>query len=152
MGWLRTVLAQRHVDHLRRTRREEPLEDIDAVAPEGNQDGPVEGMTQLRAALEAALGDCCGEDRLILAAYYLDGRTLLDIARVLRVHEATVSRKLKRVCEELRKRVVKNLLGAGMSRRAAEETLGADPRDLDMNVKKLLQYSQINAFKEQAAQ
>jgi RNA polymerase sigma-70 factor, ECF subfamily len=151
MGWLRTVLAQRHVDHLRRNRREEPLEEMDAAAPEDGQAEPVEGMTQLEKAIEAALGSCDGEERLILTAYYLDGRTLLEIARVLSVHEATVSRKLKRVCEELRKRVVKNLQGAGVSRRAADEALGADPRDLDVNVKKLLQYSQMGAFKEQAA-
>jgi RNA polymerase sigma-70 factor, ECF subfamily len=28
MGWLRTTLAQRHVDHYRRTRREEPFDEI----------------------------------------------------------------------------------------------------------------------------
>ena len=33
-----------------------------------------------------------------------------------------------------------------MSRRAADEALGADPRDLDVNLKKLLQYSQTDAF------
>ena len=151
MGWLRTVLAQRYVDHLRKSKREEPLEEFDAAAPDVEQGVPVEGMTQLETAIEAAIGSCDGEERLILAAYYLDGRTLLEIARVLKVHEATVSRKLKRVCEELRKRVVKDMQGKGLSRRAAEEALGADPRDLDVNLKKLLQYSQTDAFKEQAA-
>ncbi len=151
MGWLRTVLAQRHVDHLRKSKRQEPLEEFDTAAPDVEQSVPVEGMTQLETAIEAAIGSCDGEERLILAAYYLDGRTLLEIARVLKVHEATVSRKLKRVCEEVRKRVVKDLQGKGLSRRAAEEALGADPRDLDVNLKKLLQYSQIEAFKEQAA-
>ena len=33
LGWLRTTLAQRHIDHHRRTRRETPLDDIDAAAP-----------------------------------------------------------------------------------------------------------------------
>jgi RNA polymerase sigma-70 factor (ECF subfamily) len=87
---------------------------------------------------------------LLLAAYFLDGRTLLEIAKVLKVHEATVSRKLKRVCQDLRKRILKNLQGFGLSRRAAEETLGTDPRDLDVNLKKLLQYSQSDAFQEKA--
>jgi RNA polymerase sigma-70 factor (ECF subfamily) len=150
MGWLRTVLAQRHVDHLRRGKREEPLEEFDAAAPDLEEGAPAGGLTRLEVAIEAAIGLCDGEERLILAAYYLDGRTLLEIARVLKVHEATVSRKVKRVCEELRKRVVKNLQGNGLSRRAAEEALGADPRDLDVNVKKLLQYSQMGTFKEQA--
>ncbi len=61
-----------------------------------------------------------------------------------------MSRKLKRVCEEIHKQVVRNLQSAGMSKRAADEALGADPRDLDLNLKKLLQYSQSDAFKEKA--
>ena len=152
MGWLRTVVAQRHVDRLRRDRREEPLEELEAAAPEAEQAAPPKDLKQLEKALEAAIGRCNGEERLILAAYYLDGRTLLEIAHVLNVHEATVSRKLKRLCEELRKRVVRNLQGTGMSRRAADEVLGVDPRDLDVNVKKLLQFSQVDSFKEKAAQ
>ena len=70
---------------------------------------------------------------------------------MLHVHEATVSRRLRRVTDGLRKQVLKNLEGFGLSRRAAEEALGADPRDLDLNLKKLLQYSQSEAFQEKAA-
>jgi RNA polymerase sigma-70 factor (ECF subfamily) len=69
---------------------------------------------------------------------------------VLHVHEATVSRKLKRVCQEVRKAMSEESADAGMSRRAAEEALGTDPRDLDLNLKKLLQYSQSDAFQEKA--
>jgi RNA polymerase sigma-70 factor (ECF subfamily) len=104
----------------------------------------------LEQAVEGALNSCEAEDRLLLAAYYLDGRTLLEIARVLGVHEATVSRRLKRVCEEIRKQVVKNLQSAGMGRRAADEALGTDLRDLGVNLKRLLQHSQTDAFKEKA--
>jgi RNA polymerase sigma-70 factor (ECF subfamily) len=150
MGWLRTTLAQRHVDHYRRRRREEPLEEFDTPAAEAEVGQTNAELTVLEKAVEEALRSCEAEERLVLAAYYLDGRTLLQIARVLDVHEATVSRKLKRVCEEIRKQVVKNLESAGMSRRAAEEALGADPRDLDVNLKKLLQSSQSDAFKERA--
>ncbi len=152
MGWLRTVIAQRHVDHLRRSRREEPLEEFDAAAPSAEQAHPATELTQLKKAVETAIDNCDAEERLMLVSYYLDGRTLLEIARVLNVHEATISRKLKRTCDALRKRILKNLQGVGMSRRAAEEALGTDPRDLDVNLKKLLQYSQPDAFKEQAAQ
>ena len=152
MGWLRTTLAQRHVDHYRRRHREEPLEELDAPAREVELEKTVAELTELERALEAALNSCAGEERLLLAAYYLDGRTLLQIAQVLKVHEATVSRRLKRVCEEIRKQVLKNLQNAGMSWRAADEALGADPRDLDLNLKKLLQHSQTDAFKEKAEQ
>ena len=34
LGWLRTTLAQRHVDHHRRTHRETPLDAFDAPSPE----------------------------------------------------------------------------------------------------------------------
>jgi len=70
---------------------------------------------------------------------------------VLHVHEATVSRKLRLVAGGLRKQVLKNLQGFGLSRRAAEEALGTDPRDLDIHLKKLLQNPQSDAFQEKAA-
>jgi RNA polymerase sigma-70 factor (ECF subfamily) len=151
MGWLRTTLAQRHVDHYRRNRREEPLEDVDAPATEMTPEMPVGEISQLELAIEDALRERDAEERFLLAAYYLDGQTLLEIARVLGVHEATVSRKLRRATEDTRKQVLRNLERGGLSRRAAEKALGADPRDLNVNLKKLLQNSQTEAFKEQAA-
>ncbi len=150
MGWLRTTLAQRHVDYHRRSHREEPLEEFDAPAADQAKEEPAAMLTTLEKAVEGALSSADAEDRLLLAAYFLDRRTLLEIAKVMRVHEATVSRKLKRVCQDLRKQILKNLRGFGLGRRAAEEALGTDPRDLDMNLKKLLQYSQSDSFQEKA--
>jgi DNA-directed RNA polymerase specialized sigma24 family protein len=43
LGWLRTTLAQRHVDHHRRTHRETPLDTLDAPAPQpGDSPAPAE--------------------------------------------------------------------------------------------------------------
>jgi RNA polymerase sigma-70 factor (ECF subfamily) len=151
MGWLRTTLAQRHVDHFRRNRREEPLEEFDAPAPVPQPATPPAELTRLEKAVEEAVGRRDAEERFLLAAYYLDERTLLEIARVLHVHEATVSRRLRRAIDELRKQVLRNLQGSGLSRRAAQEALGSDPRDLHPNLKKLLQSSQPDAFQEKAA-
>jgi RNA polymerase sigma-70 factor (ECF subfamily) len=151
MGWLRTTLAQRHVDHHRRTRHEEPIEEFDAPASDPAPEQPAGELSMLEIAIERALAKREAEDRFLLAAYYLDGQTLKQIAGVLGVHEATVSRKLRRAIEEIRKQVLRNLQRGGLSRRAAEEALGADPRDLDLNLKKLLQNSQTETFKEQAA-
>ncbi len=151
MGWLRTTLAQRHVDHHRRSHREEPLADMDAPAPDPAPVTPPAQLSLLERAIEEAVEKRDAEERYLLAAYYLDGQTLLQIARILGVHEATVSRKLKRATEGTRKYVLRNLQRGGLSRRAAEEALGADPRDLNVNLKKLLQNSQTEAFKEQAA-
>ena len=151
MGWMRTTLAQRHVDHYRRTRREEPIEDFDAPALVSPPQTPPRELSLLERAIEQAVGGRDAEDRNLLAAYYLDGETLLEIARVLGVHEATVSRKLRRAADEIRKQILRSLERNGMSRRAAQEAMGADPRDLEVNLKKLLQNSQSEAFQEQAA-
>jgi len=151
LGWLRTTLAQRHVDHHRRSRREEPLQEFDAAAPEPDPAPQPAELTALERAIEEALIRRDAENRFLLAAYYLDGQTLLEIARVLCVHEATVSRKLHRALGEIRKQVLRHLERQGLSRRAAREALGIDPRDLDVNLKKLLQNSQADSFPEKAA-
>jgi RNA polymerase sigma-70 factor (ECF subfamily) len=150
IGWLRTTLAQRHVDHHRRSHREQPLEEFEVAAPNPEPVKEPTELTTLERAIEAALKRREAEDRFLLATYFLDERTLLQIGQMLRVHEATVSRRLRRLCDDLRKQIFKNLQGLGLSRRAAEEALGADPRDLSVNLKKLLQYSQSNAFLEKA--
>jgi RNA polymerase sigma-70 factor (ECF subfamily) len=152
LGWLRTTLAQRNVDHHRRTYRETPLDAVEGTAADA---APAEAGTPLPADL-ARLGDSVartlaalgGEERFLLAAYFLDQRTLLEIGRLLRVHEATVSRKLKRLTGDLRKHLLRNLQAGGLSRRAAEEALGADPRDLEVNLRALLQGSQPHAFSD----
>jgi RNA polymerase sigma-70 factor (ECF subfamily) len=155
MGWLRTTLAQRHVDHHRRTRRELPLDNL----AEGNEPPaadpkpgklPAELLLLAKAVVET-LEKIETVERFLLAAYYIDGRTLLEIAPMLHVHEATVSRKLHRLVDGIRKQIVKSLLGYGLNKRAVQEMLGADPRDLDLNLKKILQISLPDAFQEKAA-
>jgi RNA polymerase sigma-70 factor (ECF subfamily) len=70
-----------------------------------------------------------------LAAYFLDRRTLAEIARVMRVHESTISRKLERATVALRKGIRKRLMAVGMSARQAEEAMqDADVRDLQIDV------------------
>jgi RNA polymerase sigma-70 factor (ECF subfamily) len=147
MGWLRASLAQRFVDHHRRTHREEPLED-DAgfAATESTPTPPPEELAALSRSLAAVLEDLPAEDRFLLSGYFLDQRTLQQIAQVLRVHEATISRRLKRLTVHLREQLLKNLHASGMSRRAAEEALGTDPRDLSVNLRSVLQASATPAF------
>jgi len=155
IGWLRTTLAQRHVDHYRRTRRESSLEDADErfepPAAELEPSKPAAELAALGKAIEEALRSREAEERLMLAAYYIDERTQFEIAGMLGVHEATVSRRLRRLVDDLRKQVVKNLQRTGLSRRAAEEALGADPRDLDLNLKKMLQNPRPESFQEKAS-
>jgi RNA polymerase sigma-70 factor (ECF subfamily) len=153
IGWLRTTLAQRYVDHYRRTFREQALDELvhDAPARDSAADPHDEQLAMLRQAVAGALREQPAEERFLLAAYYLDEKTLAEIAAVLRVHEATISRRLKRATEAVRKQLLRNLEKSGMSRRAAEEALGLDPRDIDlkMDLKKLMQPSPQEPFREQ---
>jgi len=148
LGWLRSTLVQRYRDRLRRTRRETPLDNFDGTAPEARAEIFAPPST-LAGAVARTLETLPAEDRFLLAAYYLDRQTLLQIARTLKVHEATVSRRLKRLVAELRKRLLRNLTADGLSRRAAEEALGADPRDVEINLRALLQTSQLPAFSQE---
>ncbi len=155
LGWLRTTLAQRFTDHHRRTHREAPLDDrepsfddIAAPAPAPAPPIPAEARA-LAEAVARTLMELEPEDRFLLAAYYLDRQTLLKIARTLNVHEATISRRLKRLLEGLRVRLLKNLCAGGLSKAAAIEALGTDPRDIEINLHALLQTSQAGAFNEQ---
>lgn len=151
MGWLRTTLAQRYVDRFRRTHREAPLEEGQFAAT-NEPSTPPEDATRLRleSTIHATLRDLEPEDRFLLASYFLDGRTLLEIARLLRVHEATVSRKLKRLTESVRKQLLRELQRRGMKRAAAEEALGIDPRDLNINLRKILQTATASPFSDQS--
>lgn len=153
LGWLRTTLAQRFVDHYRRTYREQALDEEvhDAPLSEVAMDPEPGVLGSLRQAVKAALHDQPAEERFLLAAYYVDERTLAEIGKVLHVHEATISRRLRRATDAVRKQLVRNLEKGGMSRKAAVEALGTDPRDLDlkMDLRKLLQSKDPGPFKEQ---
>ncbi len=147
MGWLRTTLVQRNIDFHRRTHREEPLEDFDPPA------SPLEPATQeidfLGRAVARTLKALDATDCFLLSSYFLDRRTLSEIARLLKVHEATISRRLKRLVEETRRQLLQNLRAEGLSERQAEESLGADPRDLEINLRSMLQKSSSAAFPDQ---
>jgi RNA polymerase sigma-70 factor, ECF subfamily len=146
-GWLRTTLVQRWRDHHRRTHREAPLDEVDCPESESPLPDPVAPSLVARA-LEKTLGELSAENRFLLSAYFLDRQALLQVARTLNVHEATASRRLSRLLNEIRKQLVATLQHNGLSRRAAEEALGTDPRDLEINLRGLLQSSQLAPFSE----
>ncbi|HTM15365.1 MAG TPA: sigma-70 family RNA polymerase sigma factor [Terracidiphilus sp.] len=153
IGWLRTTLSQRFIDHYRRRYREEALEDDkhDLSATTSSPELDTAFQRTLRNAIQDALSKLPNEERFLLASYYLDERTLAEIGKILNVHEATISRRLKRATEAVRKELLKKLETSGLSRRAAQEALGTDPRDLKLGIdlKKLLQHSASEPFSEQ---
>ena len=137
-GWLRTVLAQNYVNRYRSQRRLVSFDDqIQTGQYQESAEAPADA--RLEAAVDAALVELSAEARLILASYYLDGRTLAEIARMLGVHESTISRRVEKITASLRKRIVRGLRERGMDARAAEESLEADVRDLTLDVRARLQ-------------
>src|SRR5215471_8360668 len=155
-GWLRTVLAQEYVNRYRKTKRlvsleEESEEGIQFRAPEPEAVAPADN--RLARATDEVLTGLPAEDRMILSAYYLDGRTLAEIARMLGVHESTISRKLDKLAKFLRKQILVALTQQGMSRRQAEEALETDVRDLQVDIRRsLAQETPSSAFSEKRVQ
>jgi RNA polymerase sigma-70 factor (ECF subfamily) len=154
-GWLRTVLAQEFVNTYRKQRHTVSL---DEESEEGTQfaavvsEPVVPADPRLENAVDETLRSLSTEERFILASYFLDGRTLAQIAPALSVHESTISRKIEKLTTGLRKQIVKNLVGQGMSRRQAEEALRADVRDLALDIRtSLAQDSVASSFSEKRA-
>jgi RNA polymerase sigma-70 factor (ECF subfamily) len=155
-GWLRTVLSQEYVNRYRKTKRlvsldEESEEGIQFQAPD--PEPATLADHRLVQATDGALAFLSAEDRLLLSAYYLDGRTLAEIARMLGVHESTISRKLDKLATALRKQILADLMRRGMSRRQAEEALEVDVRDVQVNIAtSLAQDSPPPAFSKKRAE
>ncbi|HZP62288.1 MAG TPA: sigma-70 family RNA polymerase sigma factor [Terriglobales bacterium] len=155
-GWLRTVLAQEYINRYRKQRRwvsldEESEEGTQFAAPSPQAIAVVD--PRVEAATDEALAELSAEDRYVLAAYFLDSRTLAEIARVLRVHESTISRKVDKLAKSLRKRIQTGLAQRGMSRQQAQEALDVDVRDLRVNLRAtLLQESAPAAFSKKKAE
>ncbi|MGZ4899438.1 MAG: RNA polymerase sigma factor [Candidatus Angelobacter sp.] len=151
-GWLRTVLAQEFVNRYRKTKR---LVSLEEQAEEGVQfsaapsSGPTSPLdSRLGAALDEALGQLADQDRLVLASYYLDDRTLTEIGRMVGVHESTISRRLEKLLKGLRKQILAGLVSRGMNRGQAEEALDADVRYLQVDVTRKLQENRPAAFQQ----
>ncbi len=149
-GWLRTVMAQEFINRYRKTKRDVSLEEQEEEGTQFIAHTPKPSMAadaRLEIATDEALFELSAEDRYVLAAYHLDGRTLAEIARVLGLHESSVSRRLDRVTTTLRKRILACLRDRGMSHAQAKEALEADVRDLNLDLRaRLAQDSGVKAF------
>ena len=151
-GWLRTVMAQEFINRYRKQKRTVSLEEqteegmqFAAAVPEP----ACPSDQRLEAATDEALAELSSEDRFTLASYYLDERTLAEIARTLGLHESSVSRRLDRLSTGLRKRILAGLRARGMSHAQATEALETDVRDLQLNLRsRLAQDSGAKTFPE----
>ncbi len=133
--WLRAVLAQRHVDAIRASRRFTDLDGADghAALPSAKLTTPrrisnagaeplqdphrTELLDLFHRTLEVALGLLDARDKERLRLYYAAEETLAEIGRKLGEHESSVSRNLERTRRELRQQVEQTLRrGSGVDR------------------------------------
>ena len=139
-GWLRTVLAQDYVNRYRRQRVFVSFDETIRIEsqPVCNTNCSEREYAKLSHVTDIALAALPADARFLLAAYYLDNRTLAEIGRTLKLHESSISRRLEKIISGLRKRIVKELIRAGLSKSAANEMLTMDVRDLGVDVRNRL--------------
>jgi RNA polymerase sigma-70 factor len=145
--WLRTVLAQRHIDSLRRTRRLESLDREDGepetlhpaqiAAPSATDPHRSRYVQRFVLALNDGLAALAPEDRKRLELYYAREKTLVEIGRLLGEHESSASRNLERARRELRAKV-EDCLRTG---RHATETSQNQPPLSDAEIALCFQYA-----------
>jgi RNA polymerase sigma-70 factor (ECF subfamily) len=117
--WLRAILAQRHVDRLRQSRRWEQLEaeeeESPGHAPQPGNTQPIADphrdryIARFVAALHEAVDLLPPADRERLELYYAREKTLAEIGRKLGEHESSVSRHLERIRRQLRSSIEEKL-------------------------------------------
>jgi RNA polymerase sigma-70 factor (ECF subfamily) len=131
--WLRAVLAQRHVDGIRAARRLEPLPDEPRhavpVPPAPEDPDGRRRQTMVHAALAGALAALDPRDLLRMACYYQRQLTLAETGRILKEHEATVSRQLARTRRTIRQAIERDLQRAGLSAAEVAEAVTAAASD-----------------------
>ncbi|MGH7819639.1 MAG: sigma-70 family RNA polymerase sigma factor, partial [Candidatus Binatia bacterium] len=116
-GWLRALVARRHIDVRRADRRREALDEDDPPEPlAGSTPGPERSdpdrpryVACLQRALTKTIAALEPRERLRLSCYHLQEMTLAEIGRLFGEHESTVSRKLDRLRREIRKQVERAL-------------------------------------------
>jgi RNA polymerase sigma-70 factor len=136
--WLRAVLAQRLVDRARGRARTAPLPDEEPVAPA--QPAPDPDRDRYVALIQAAFRDALQRldprDRLRLLYYYAQGLTLAQTGRLLREHEASVSRHLSAARKTIRRDVERQLRDAALDSDEIERCfayVADDPGTLDLD-------------------
>ena len=124
--WLRAVLSQRLVDRARARARTAPLPDAEPAAPAPRSEALSDPhrdryLALIHAAFRDALTRLDPRDRLRLRYYYAQGLTLAQTGRLLREHEASVSRHLSSARKAIRRDVERHL----------SESDGLDPAEIE---------------------
>ncbi len=157
-GWLRAVTNQLAIDNYRKMKRfvqieeDREFENLAQISSEKTGNDLVvsksetpeevfsenEAQKDVSAALKQAIGELEAEDKLILKLYYFDDLKLKDIGASLGFHEATASRKLVRIQNEIRKSVEKILqTNHGWKAEEVKRYLSETASKLGINFEKL---------------
>jgi RNA polymerase sigma-70 factor len=151
-GWLRAVIYQMAIDRFReRARLVQPESDIElerqypVLQMRAMSVDPSSALAEeyyqkpVLDALQQAFGILDGKDKLLLNYYYFDRLKLREIAGLFDVHEATVSRSLKRIHKSVRKSVETQLRrDYRMSRSEVQQCCEQTVRNLDINLQSFL--------------
>lgn len=157
-GWLRAVVSQLAVDQFRKQSKFVQIEEAREFENLANESSEKDENTTLVAhgespeeilsrtetqkdvadAFREAMKNLDSEDRLILKLYYFDDLKLKDIGLMLGFHEATASRKLVRVQQDLRKSVEKALADKhGWKQEEVKRHLADSASKLDISLEKM---------------
>lgn len=157
-GWLRAVVSQLAVDEFRKQSKFVQIEEtreFENLANESSEkdenstlvahgESPEdifskrETQKDITEAFSQTFQNLETEDRLVLKLYYFDNLKLKDIGKMLGFHEATASRKLVRVQQDLRKNVEKKLAEKhGWKPDEVKKYLAESAIKLDINLEKM---------------
>lgn len=157
-GWLRAVVSQLAIDQFRKQSKFVQIEEareFENLANESSEkdenhtlvahgESPEEILSRKESqrdvadAFREAIQGLETEDRLIIKLYYFDELKLKDIGNMLGFHEATASRKLVRVQQELRKSAEKKLAEKyGWKPEEVKKHLAESASRLDISLEKM---------------
>ncbi len=132
-GWLHAVATSRSLNVVRSRQRRTRREHV--VATDGEAAGESSESQELQALIDRALNGLSDDLRLPIIQHYLQGESQQQVATRLGINQATVSRRLQRGVEQLRKRLrsfgvmtttmaVVSLLGHGVAQAASVPVTG----------------------------
>jgi len=127
--WLRVIVIHRAIND--RNERKIVSDEIDAEVPDGRALANLESSLRaqrygnpLSESLSEALAEITEKERLMLLWRYEQNLQLGQIARLMGIHQANVTRQMHRLQSKLRESVVQRLtMQHGMSASAIEECL-----------------------------
>lgn len=100
-GWVRVIAVHEGLAMLRRARRSTPFDDDRMMAALSVRDGPeIDYLKhfyrrEFKLAFTEAMAGLADRDRTLLRQQYLDGLSVMEIARLYRVHRITAGRWLE---------------------------------------------------------